>query len=125
MIADGHKWLNVPYDCGFAFVRDPTLLAKVFSLAAAYLPDDEPEPTFGFLARGVPARALARRLGDAPRVGAAGYREMVERHLDLAQRLARPRGRGRRTSSGWPTSRSTSSASASGRRACPRRSSTR
>ena len=22
VIADGHKWLNVPYDCGFAFVRD-------------------------------------------------------------------------------------------------------
>jgi glutamate/tyrosine decarboxylase-like PLP-dependent enzyme len=23
--SDGHKWLNVPYDCGFAFVRDPEL----------------------------------------------------------------------------------------------------
>src|SRR5918999_44635 len=22
VIADGHKWLNVPYDCGFAFVRE-------------------------------------------------------------------------------------------------------
>ncbi len=22
VISDGHKWLNVPYDCGFAFVRD-------------------------------------------------------------------------------------------------------
>ena len=22
VIADGHKWLNVPYDCGFAFVKD-------------------------------------------------------------------------------------------------------
>jgi glutamate/tyrosine decarboxylase-like PLP-dependent enzyme len=35
VIADGHKWLNVPYDCGFAFVRDSGLLAKVFSLTAA------------------------------------------------------------------------------------------
>ena len=26
VIADGHKWLNVPYDCGFAFVRDRALL---------------------------------------------------------------------------------------------------
>ena len=25
-IADGHKWLNVPYESGFAFVRDPSLL---------------------------------------------------------------------------------------------------
>jgi glutamate/tyrosine decarboxylase-like PLP-dependent enzyme len=22
VIADGHKWLNVPYDCGFAFVAE-------------------------------------------------------------------------------------------------------
>jgi glutamate/tyrosine decarboxylase-like PLP-dependent enzyme len=49
VIADGHKWLNVPYDCGFAFVRDPGLLAKVFTLSAAYLPADEPEPTYGYL----------------------------------------------------------------------------
>lgn len=38
VIADGHKWLNVPYDCGFAFVRDPSLMVPVFSFAAAYPP---------------------------------------------------------------------------------------
>src|SRR5437667_10238620 len=25
VIADGHKWLNVPYDSGFAFIRDASL----------------------------------------------------------------------------------------------------
>jgi glutamate/tyrosine decarboxylase-like PLP-dependent enzyme len=35
VISDGHKWLNVPHDCGFAFVRDPTLLTKVFSAPRA------------------------------------------------------------------------------------------
>ncbi|MGZ8604911.1 MAG: pyridoxal phosphate-dependent decarboxylase family protein, partial [Actinomycetota bacterium] len=34
-IADGHKWLNVPYDSGFAFVRDPMTLPKTFTASAA------------------------------------------------------------------------------------------
>jgi glutamate/tyrosine decarboxylase-like PLP-dependent enzyme len=90
VIADGHKWLNVPYDCGFAFVRDPGLLAKVFSLAAAYLPEDEPEPTYGYLTPESSQRARSIAVWAALRAwGRAGYREMVERHLDLAQRLAR------------------------------------
>ncbi|HXV58613.1 MAG TPA: aspartate aminotransferase family protein [Gaiellaceae bacterium] len=89
VIADGHKWLNVPYDCGFAFVRDAGLLAKVFSLAAAYLPGDEPEPTYGYLTAESSQRARALAVWAALRAwGRAGYREMVERHLDLAQRLA-------------------------------------
>jgi glutamate/tyrosine decarboxylase-like PLP-dependent enzyme len=89
VIADGHKWLNVPYDCGFAFVREPRLLARVFSLAAAYLPEDEPEPTYGYLKPESSHRARALAVWTALRAwGRAGYREMVERHLDLAQRLA-------------------------------------
>ena len=44
VIADGHKWLNVPYDCGFAFVRDSAVLKEPFRLTAAYLPSDEAEP---------------------------------------------------------------------------------
>jgi glutamate/tyrosine decarboxylase-like PLP-dependent enzyme len=48
VIADGHKWLNVPYDCGFAFVRDGSLLPKAFAAGAAYLPPvDDPRPTWG------------------------------------------------------------------------------
>ena len=97
VIADGHKWLNVPYDCGFAFVRDPGLLAKVFSLAAAYLPEDEPEPTYGYLTPESSQRARSIAVWAALRAwGRAGYREMVERHLDLAQRLGAPGGRGAR-----------------------------
>jgi glutamate/tyrosine decarboxylase-like PLP-dependent enzyme len=89
VIADGHKWLNVPYDCGFAFVRDAGLLAKVFSLAAAYLPDAEPEPTYGYLKPESSHRARALAVWASLRAwGRSGYREMVERHLDLAQRLA-------------------------------------
>jgi glutamate/tyrosine decarboxylase-like PLP-dependent enzyme len=35
--ADGHKWLNVPYDCGFAFVRNERALGAAFATTAAYL----------------------------------------------------------------------------------------
>jgi glutamate/tyrosine decarboxylase-like PLP-dependent enzyme len=90
VIADGHKWLNVPYDCGFAFVRDPMALPKAFTASAEYLPSpDDPHPNFGYFgpemsrrARALPAWASLRAYGRA------GYRAMVERHLDLAQRLA-------------------------------------
>jgi len=34
--ADGHKWLNVPYDSGFVFVRSPELHRQAMSLGAAY-----------------------------------------------------------------------------------------
>lgn len=35
--SDAHKWLNVPYDCGFVFVRDAAMLREAFSATAAYL----------------------------------------------------------------------------------------
>ena len=90
--SDGHKWLNVPHDCGFAFVREPSRLLETFSEHADYLPPEiEGErPGFGFIgpegsrrARGFAVWATLRAYGRS------GYRQMVERHLDLAQRLAR------------------------------------
>ena len=91
VIADGHKWLNVPYDCGFAFVRDPARLGQVFSLSAAYLPDpDDPQPNFGNLGPEASRRARSLAVWATLRAyGQAGYRALVERHLDLAQHLAR------------------------------------
>jgi glutamate/tyrosine decarboxylase-like PLP-dependent enzyme len=38
---DGHKWLNVTYDCGIAFVRSSADLARSFHAAAGYLPPDD------------------------------------------------------------------------------------
>ncbi|MEO1244114.1 MAG: pyridoxal-dependent decarboxylase [Pseudomonadota bacterium] len=34
---DGHKWLNVPYDCGYAFVRDRTAHYASLGHKASYL----------------------------------------------------------------------------------------
>jgi glutamate/tyrosine decarboxylase-like PLP-dependent enzyme len=37
---DAHKWLNVTYDCGIAFVRQPGDLRRTFATTAGYLPPD-------------------------------------------------------------------------------------
>jgi glutamate/tyrosine decarboxylase-like PLP-dependent enzyme len=37
---DGHKWLNVPYDCGYAFVADAEAHRASLSLRASYLTHD-------------------------------------------------------------------------------------
>jgi glutamate/tyrosine decarboxylase-like PLP-dependent enzyme len=91
VISDGHKWLNVPYESGFTFVRDVALMAPVFGVAAAYLPRvDDPRPNFMNLgpessrrARSIPVWATLQAYGRR------GVREIVERNLDLAQRVAR------------------------------------
>jgi glutamate/tyrosine decarboxylase-like PLP-dependent enzyme len=89
VIADGHKWLNVPYDCGFAFVRDADRLPRAFNVGAPYLPSpDDPRPNPGFLTPENSRRARALAIWATLRAyGRAGHREMVERHLGLASRL--------------------------------------
>lgn len=90
VISDGHKWLNLPYDCGFAFVRDHEVLARTFRMGAAYLEQRGVEqPSYGLLgsessrrARSIPVWATLRAYGRS------GVGEMVEHHLDLAQRVA-------------------------------------
>jgi glutamate/tyrosine decarboxylase-like PLP-dependent enzyme len=91
VISDGHKWLNVPYDCGFAFVRDPTYLTTAFTAAAAYLPEAEDErPVFGFMAPELSRRARSLAVWATLRAyGREGYRAIVERCLDNAAHLAR------------------------------------
>ena len=89
VIADGHKWLNVPYDSGFAFVRDRSLLAGAFALSAAYLPSVGEHPSFGALGPEASRRARGLAVWATLRAyGREGYRAMVERHLALARRLA-------------------------------------
>jgi glutamate/tyrosine decarboxylase-like PLP-dependent enzyme len=90
VIADGHKWLNVPYDCGFAFVRNPGRLSRSFNVGAPYLPSpDDPRPNPGFATPENSRRARALAIWATLRAyGREGYREMVERHLALALHLA-------------------------------------
>ena len=90
--ADGHKWLNVPYESGFALLRDPARLGAAFGMpGAAYLPGPQ-DPGGGYALYGPESSRRARSLpiwATLAAYGRDGYRAMVERHLDLSQRLAR------------------------------------
>jgi glutamate/tyrosine decarboxylase-like PLP-dependent enzyme len=88
---DGHKWLNVPYDCGFAFVDDAGLWLRSFKLDADYLPDpNDPRPTPSFLCAESSRRARSLSVWATLRAyGRAGIRNNIERNLDQAQRLAK------------------------------------
>ena len=66
---DGHKWLNVPYDCGYAFVRDTEAHRRSFSVHTAYVAASETRdsldwtPEFSRRARGLATYAAIRELG--------------------------------------------------------------
>lgn len=87
---DGHKWLNVPYDCGFAFVSDANLMGKSFAHSAEYLPDPtDPEPVLGSLAPEMSRRARSLTVWATLKAyGKQGVREMVEQNISLAQYLS-------------------------------------
>ncbi|MCH7811706.1 MAG: AAA-like domain-containing protein [Chloroflexi bacterium] len=85
---DAHKWLNVPYDSGVAFVREPEHLRAAMALTAAYLPvlvQREPShytPELSRRARGVEVWAAMRTLGRA------GLADLVDRTCRYATRFA-------------------------------------
>ena len=87
---DGHKWLQVPYDSGFAIVRDKQMLQRAMTQWSSYLPtfgadDRVPSayvPELSRRARGIPVWALIKAYGRA------GIAEMVDRHCRLARRFA-------------------------------------
>ena len=86
---DAHKWLNVPYDCGLAFVRDPHALQAAMAITAEYLPTESEfrnpsdfTPELSRRARGVEVWAALRSLGRA------GVAEMIERNCAQARRFA-------------------------------------
>jgi glutamate/tyrosine decarboxylase-like PLP-dependent enzyme len=89
--ADAHKWLNVPYESGFAMIAEPERLGRAFGMPGApYLPGpDSPGAGYGLFGPESSRRARALPIWATLRAyGRDGYRAMVERHLDLAQRMA-------------------------------------
>lgn len=85
---DAHKWLNVPYDSGLAFVRDPEILRGAMTVTAAYLPQvDRREPSqyvpeLSRRARGIEIWAALKSLGRD------GLAELIDRCCDCARRFA-------------------------------------
>jgi len=67
---DGHKWLNVPYDCGYAFVREPEAHFASLTMQASYLYHDQVardqlhwNPEFSRRGRGFSTYAALRGMG--------------------------------------------------------------
>lgn len=91
---DGHKWLQTPYDCAYAIVRDREAHVRAMQIAASYLPasagaDRVPAdyvPELSRRARGFATWAMIRLLGRQ------GIADMVSRHCALARRFAQKLG---------------------------------
>lgn len=83
---DAHKWLNVPYDSGLAFVADVEAHRAAMTIPAAYKVEVEDVrdqfewgPEWSRRARGIPVYAALRTLGRN------GIAEIIERCCDLTR----------------------------------------
>ena len=87
---DGHKWLQTPYDSGYAIVRDAEAHRRAMTIAASYLPsategERDPAhyvPELSRRARGFATWAMIKHLGRE------GIAAMVSRHCQYARLLA-------------------------------------
>lgn len=87
---DGHKWLQTPYECGYAIVHDEAAHRRAMTIAASYLPEAaegerDPShyvPELSRRARGFPTWCIIKTLGQK------GIVEMVERHCRVARLMA-------------------------------------
>jgi glutamate/tyrosine decarboxylase-like PLP-dependent enzyme len=85
---DGHKWLNVPFDSGYAFVADAKAHYTSMSHRAVYLTHDDEardqidwNPEWSRRARGFATYAALHQLGRQ------GVADLVERCRELTQML--------------------------------------
>ena len=91
---DGHKWLNIPFDCGFAFIRDREAHKLSMTITASYIVSSTESaasnggapqlpardqidwnPEWSRKARGFPVYAALRELGSD------GVQDLVDRQL--------------------------------------------
>ncbi len=85
---DGHKWLNVPFDCGYAFVAHPQAHRNTMSHRAVYLTHDAEardqidwNPEWSRRARGFASYAALRQLGRR------GIAELIDQCCEHAQNI--------------------------------------
>jgi glutamate/tyrosine decarboxylase-like PLP-dependent enzyme len=85
---DGHKWLNVPYDCGYAFVADRDAHYRSFSHRASYLSHSNEardqvdwNPEYSRRGRGFASYAAISSLGRD------GIAELISRCCRFAKRI--------------------------------------
>jgi glutamate/tyrosine decarboxylase-like PLP-dependent enzyme len=87
-VTDGHKWLNTPYDCGYAIIANPEAHIGAMSYTASYMVYDKQardafdwNPEWSRRARGVATYAAIREMGRD------GVASLVERTCGYAHDL--------------------------------------
>jgi glutamate/tyrosine decarboxylase-like PLP-dependent enzyme len=77
---DGHKWLNVPFDCGLAFVRDAAAHRAAMTVSASYIAAEgqardqiDWNPEWSRRGRGIAIYAALRELGRS------GLEDLIDR----------------------------------------------
>lgn len=87
-VTDGHKWLNTPYDCGYAIIAHPEAQIAAMSYRASYMVHDSEardpfdwNPEWSRRGRGVATYAAIRELGRD------GVADLVERTCGYAHDL--------------------------------------
>ncbi len=94
LATDGHKWLNVTYDCGIAFVQRPGAMRRTFAATAGYLPPEQGfeamhhTPQSSQRARQIEVWAVLRTLGRS------GVASMIRQSCDSAVSIADRLGAG-------------------------------
>jgi len=85
---DGHKWLNVPYDSGFAFIADAKAHRNAMSYEASYISHNDQvreqkdwNPDWSRRGRGFAAYAAMRQLGRS------GVAALIDNCCDAAHAL--------------------------------------
>ncbi|MEL7012501.1 MAG: aminotransferase class V-fold PLP-dependent enzyme [Pseudomonadota bacterium] len=87
---DGHKWLQIPFDAGFAIVKNRQAHRRAMDISASYLPEAPGDgrsathynPELSRRARGFAVWAVLKSMGRA------GVADMVCNHCDCASLLA-------------------------------------
>ncbi|MEO1138359.1 MAG: aminotransferase class V-fold PLP-dependent enzyme [Pseudomonadota bacterium] len=86
---DGHKWLQIPFDAGFAIVRDKDAHRRAMDISASYLTESPADgrnathynPELSRRARGFAVWATMKAMGRK------GIADMVRNHCDCASLL--------------------------------------
>lgn len=90
LATDAHKWLNVPYESGIAFIADKIAHRAALAMSPEYLQHDQPQERHGLdwglgmstRSRVIPIWAALKQLGKD------GVAQMVDRHCAQARRFA-------------------------------------
>ena len=91
-VTNPHKWLLIPLDCSVFYTRKPEILRRAFCLSREYLQTGDDPRAVNLMDYGIPLgrRFRALKLWFVLRsYGREGLSNVLRRHIEIAQELAR------------------------------------